>query len=167
LFCSEDIYAHLGDTAHAEEIFRSAIIRNKDNDQDYLSLALLQFCENNIADARQTLLQGQARIPASGKILWGLGVASVLEKNTAQAAAQFERAVDMLPEWLGGYSTLGAFYFQTGQIAKAREVLERFKNSKHRRFGHQPHRAGWRRPLRRPRPPTNRCPWPSEINYFN
>jgi tetratricopeptide (TPR) repeat protein len=124
-----DIYAHQGDTARAEEILRSAIIRNPDNDQEYLSLALLQFRAGNIADAKQTLLKGQARIPGSGKIIWGLGLASALEGNTAKAAEQFERAVEMLPEWPGAYSTLGVFYFQTGQIAKAREVLDRFKNS--------------------------------------
>jgi tetratricopeptide (TPR) repeat protein len=124
-----DIYAHLGDTARAEEIFRSVISRNPDNDQGYLSLSLLQFRTNDIKGAKETLLQGQARIPASGKILWGLGVASVLEGNTAEAAQQFERAVEMLPEWPGSYSMLGVFYFQTGQIAKAKEVLSRFKNS--------------------------------------
>ena len=124
-----DIYAHQGNTARAEEILRSAIVRNPDNDQDYLSLALLQFRAGNIADAKQTLLKGQARIPGSGKIIWGLGLASALEGNTAKAAEQFERAVDLLPEWPGAYSTLGVFYFQTGQIAKAKEVLDRFKNS--------------------------------------
>ena len=77
---------------------QNAISRNPDNDQDYLSLALLQFRETNDRRRRkQTLLQGQARIPASGKILWGLGIASALEGNTAEAAQQFERAVDMLP----------------------------------------------------------------------
>ena len=44
------------------------------------------------AGAKETLLKGQARVPGSGKILWGLGIASVLEGNTAQAADQFERA---------------------------------------------------------------------------
>jgi tetratricopeptide (TPR) repeat protein len=124
-----DIYAHLGDAARAEEIYRDAITRNPDNDQDYLALALLQLRENNIAGAKQTLLQGQARIPGSGKILWGLGLASVLEGNTAEAGQCFERAVDLLPDWPGSYSTLGVFYFQTGQIDKAKEVLNRFKNS--------------------------------------
>ena len=38
--------------------------------------------------------------------------------------------MDTLPEWPGSYSTLGVFYFQTGQIEKAKEVLGRFKNSK-------------------------------------
>ena len=124
-----DIYAHMGDTVHAEEIYRDAISRNPDNDQDYLALALLQFRQNNVAGAEETLLKGQARVPGSGKILWGLGIASVLDGNTAKAADQFERAMDILPEWPGSYSTLGVFYFETGQIDKAKEVLDRFKNS--------------------------------------
>ena len=107
----------------------NAISRNPDNDQDYLSLALIDLREGNIADARKTLLKGQARIPGSGKLYWGLGLASALQGNNAEAAGQLERAVDLLPEWSGGYSTLGVFYFQTGQIAKAREVLNRFKDS--------------------------------------
>jgi len=37
--------------------------------------------------------------------------------------------VDLLPEWPGSYSTLGVFYYQTGEITKAREVLNRFKGS--------------------------------------
>ena len=124
-----DIYAHLGDTARAEQLYRSAITRNPDNDQCYLSLALLQFRGNDIPAAKQTLLNGQARIPGSGKIMWGLGLASAINGDTPGAAKQLERAVEMLPEWPGAYSTLGVFYFQTGQITKATEVLDRFKSS--------------------------------------
>jgi hypothetical protein len=40
-----------------------------------------------------------------------------------------ERAVELLPEWAGSYSTLGVFYYEIGQIDKAREVLARFKGS--------------------------------------
>jgi tetratricopeptide (TPR) repeat protein len=61
--------------------------------------------------------------------MWGLGLASVLRGNSTQAAERLERAVDLLPEWAGSYSTLGVFYFETGQIEKAREVLNRFKGS--------------------------------------
>jgi tetratricopeptide (TPR) repeat protein len=124
-----DIYVHLGDTARASEIFRDAIGRNPDNDQGYLSLALIQLRENDVAAAKQTLLKGQARIPGSGKLFWGLGLASALQGNTAEAAQQFEHAVELLPEWPGGYSTLGVFYFETGQIEKARDALNRFRNS--------------------------------------
>jgi len=124
-----DIYAHLGDTAHAAQVYEDAITRNPDNDQDYLSLALLQLRQNDVTAAKQTLLKGQARVPGSGKIIWGLGVVSALEGNTPQAADELSHAVDLMPEWPGSYSTLGVFYYQTGQIAKAREVLDRFKNS--------------------------------------
>ena len=67
--------------------------------------------------------------PAQGKFLWGLGIVSALEGKTGQAAERLERAVELLPEWPGSYSTLGVFYYQTGQIEKAREVLNRFKGS--------------------------------------
>ncbi|MFI5096182.1 MAG: tetratricopeptide repeat protein, partial [Candidatus Acidiferrales bacterium] len=124
-----DIQAHLGDTTDASAIFQNAINKNPDNDQYYLSLALVDVRENNIPSAKDTLRKGLARIPGSGKLFWGLGLVSVLEGNTPQAEADFQRAVDLLPEWSGSYSTLGFFYFQTGEIAKAREVLDRFKGS--------------------------------------
>jgi Flp pilus assembly protein TadD len=94
-----------------------------------LSLALLEFLQNRIAAAKQTLQQGQTRVPGSGKIYWGLGLAAVLEGETATASDDLERAVALLPEWPASYSTLGFFYFQTGQLTKAREVLERFRNN--------------------------------------
>ena len=124
-----DIYAHSGDTTRASEILRDAIRRNPDNDQDYLSLALIELRGNDVAGAKETLLKGQARIPGSGKLFWGLGLTSALEGNNAEAAQRMERAVDLLPEWAGGYSMLGVFYFQIGQIDKAKEILNRFKNS--------------------------------------
>ena len=124
-----DIYAHLGDPKSLE-IFQQAISRNPDNDQYYLSLALLQLRENNVSGAEQTLKKGASRIPASGKILWGLGLISVLQGNAALASERFEQAVELLPEWAGSYSTLGVFYYETGQIDKASEVLNRFKGSK-------------------------------------
>ena len=124
-----DIYAHLGDTPRAAQIFRDAINRSPDNDQHYLSLALVQLRENNAGGAEDTLRKGLVRIPSSGKIFWGLGLVSVLEGKTPEAEADLEHAVDLLPEWPGSYSTLGIFYFQTGEITKGREVLNRFKGS--------------------------------------
>ena len=124
-----DIEAHLGETSKAAEIFRSAINRNPDNDQYYLSLALVQLRANDLNSAEQTLQKGLARIPSSGKLVWGQGLVSVLRGNSAQAAERLERAVELLPEWVGSYSTLGVFYYQTGQIEKAREVLNRFKGT--------------------------------------
>jgi tetratricopeptide (TPR) repeat protein len=124
-----DIKAHLGQPAEASEIYKNAIRRNPDNDQYYLSLALLQLRQNDLRSAEKTLQDGRSRIPGSGKLLWGQGLVSVLDGKTAQAAGQLEQAVDLLPEWPGSYSTLGVFYYQTGQIEKAKEVLNRFKGS--------------------------------------
>jgi tetratricopeptide (TPR) repeat protein len=124
-----DTEAHLGDSAKAAEIFRSAINRNPDNDQYYLSLTLVQLRENDLPGAEQTLQKGLARIPGSGKLIWGQGLISVMKGNTRVAAEKLERAVELLPEWAGSYSTLGVFYYQTGQVEKAREVLNRFKGS--------------------------------------
>ena len=73
--------------------------------------------------------EGPGTHSGSGKLYWGLGLTAAMEGNSNDAAANLERAVDLLPEWSGGYSTLGVFYFETGQIAKARDVLNRFKNS--------------------------------------
>ncbi len=124
-----DIYAHTGDAEHAAQIFRDAITRNPDNDQAYLSLALIQLRGGDLEGAQQTLAKAQLRMPGSGKIYWGLGLVSALLGNSSEAASQLERAIDLLPEWSGGYSTLGVFYFQIGQLDKAREVLNRFKES--------------------------------------
>jgi tetratricopeptide (TPR) repeat protein len=124
-----DVYAHLGETARATEIFLDAINRNPDNDQYYLSLALVELRANDANGAEETLRKGLARIPSSGKIFWGLGTVCVLAGKTAEAEEDFERAVNLLPEWPGSYSALGFFYFETGEIAKAREVLDRFKGS--------------------------------------
>lgn len=124
-----DIHAHLGNYADAAEAFQSSIDENPDDDQGYLSLALLDLRQGNIAGAQKTLLIGQKRVPGSGKLYWGLGVTSAMQGNTAEAIRQLERAVDLRPQWSGGYSTLGVLYFETGQIAKAREVLDRLRNS--------------------------------------
>jgi len=124
-----DIYMHMGDTAHATDTFTTSILRNPDNDQNYLSLALLQLHSGKVAEAQKTLRAGLARVPASGKLHWGQGLVAALQGLNAQAAHEFELAVELLPEWPGGYSTLGVFYFQTGQVEKAREVLNRFKAS--------------------------------------
>jgi tetratricopeptide (TPR) repeat protein len=124
-----DIYAHLGDAERAQDLFQRGIKQNPENEQNYLSLALLNLRQNNLIAAKRILLQGQARVPGSGKLIWGLGLVAALQGETALAAQQLERAVEILPEWPGAYSTLGVFYYETGQLSKAREVLDRFKGS--------------------------------------
>src|SRR6516164_5255242 len=47
-----DIKAHLGQPPEASQIYRSAIRRNPDNDQYYLSLTLLQLRQNDLGGAQ-------------------------------------------------------------------------------------------------------------------
>jgi tetratricopeptide (TPR) repeat protein len=124
-----DIDARLGQTAEAIKLFRQEIAENPDQDQAYLSLALVYLRSGNTPRARQTLLQGLARAPDAGELLWGMGVVSVMEGQAEEAEQYLERSVDLLPEWPGSYSALGVLYYQTGQIDKARKTLERFKQS--------------------------------------
>ncbi len=55
-----------------------------------------------------------------------MGVLSVLDGQNAKAEEYFRRSVDVMPEWQSGYSALGTFYYETGQIDKARETLDRY-----------------------------------------
>ena len=68
-----DIEAHTGQTAKAIEIFRSAINRNPDNDQYYLSLTLVQLRENDLNGAEQTLAKRRRTHPRLGKDPLGHG----------------------------------------------------------------------------------------------
>jgi tetratricopeptide (TPR) repeat protein len=124
-----DIYSHLGKAEEAAEIYNDEIRRNPDDDQPYLSLALLNLRSGKIAEANQILEKGQSRIPRSGKLNWGLGLTAALADNSKEATVRFEHAVDLMPEWSGAYSVLGVFYFETGHAIQAREVLDRFKSS--------------------------------------
>src|SRR5579884_3049942 len=46
--------------------------------------------------------------------------------NNCHPEADLQRALDLLPGWEQSYSALGTFYFGTGQISKAQEILDRY-----------------------------------------
>lgn len=124
-----DILAHLGRTEEAIKLLHEEIAENPDQDQAYLSLALVFLRSGNTPGARATLQQGLARTPDAGELLWGMGVLSVMEGQSDKAVEYLEESVDLLPDWPGSYSALGVLYFQTGQIQKSRETLERFRQA--------------------------------------
>jgi len=121
-----DILTHLGKFEEAEKLLRQETTEDPDQDQAYLSLAMVELRSGDTSGARQTLQRGLSRTPDAGELLWGMGILSVMEGQTAKAEQYLEKAVDLLPGWPGSYSTLGVLYYQTGQMAKARETLERF-----------------------------------------
>lgn len=121
-----DTEAHLGNLTEAASSFEKAIQKSPDDDRYYLSLAFVKMRAGNLAEAQETLERGQARTPDSGRILWGMGVLAVAQANNQQAEDYLRRALDLLPEWENSYSALGTFYFDTGQITKAEETLDRY-----------------------------------------
>jgi tetratricopeptide (TPR) repeat protein len=121
-----DTEGHLGRFSEAEAAYNRAIEESPDEDSNYLSLALTQLRAGDLAGAAKSLQRGENRVPDSGKILWGKGVLAVVAGNTGQAQRYFEHAQDLLPQWESGYSTLGTFYFETGQLSKARQTLDRY-----------------------------------------
>ena len=124
-----DILAHLGQYDAAVKLLDQQIAANPDQDQAYLSLALVYLRSGNTSGARETLQRGLERTPGSGELLWGAGVVSVMEGDIEKAERHLKESVDLLPGWPGSYSALGVLYYQTGQIDKARETLERFRQS--------------------------------------
>jgi len=124
-----DILAHLGQSDEAVKLLGKQIAANPDQDQAYLSLALVYLRSGNTSGARETLQRGLERTPDSGELLWGVGVLSVMDGDIEKAERHLKESVDLLPGWPGSYSALGVLYYQTGQIDKARETLERFTQS--------------------------------------
>jgi tetratricopeptide (TPR) repeat protein len=122
-----DILAHLGQYEEAVKLLRQEIAESPDQDQAYLSLALVCLRSGNTSGARETLQQGLARTPDAGELLWGMGVVSVMEGQEEEAEQYLRKSVDLLPEWPGSYSALAVFYYHSGQIDKARETTERFR----------------------------------------
>jgi tetratricopeptide (TPR) repeat protein len=124
-----DILAHLGQYDEAVKLLRQQIAADPDQDQSYLSLALVYLRSGDTSGARETLQRGLERTPDSGELLWGVGVVSVMEGQEEKAEQYLRKSVDLLPEWPGSYSALAVLYYQTGQIDKARETTERFRQA--------------------------------------
>ncbi len=124
-----DILAHLGQFDEAVKLLDQEIAANPDQDQAYLSLALVYLRSGDTSEASKALQRGLKRTPDSGELLWGMGVLSAMEGDIGKAEQYLKESVDLLPEWVGGYSALGVLYYETGQIDKSRKTLERFKQS--------------------------------------
>ena len=121
-----DIYGRMGRTSDAIQNLRKAYLGSPGNDQYCFSLALAELRSGNTDAARETLQRGLTRVPDSGILYWGMGIASVLRNDPKQAEASLKRAVDLSPSREGILMTLGIFYYEAGQIENAKQVLQRY-----------------------------------------
>ena len=122
-----DTDTRLGRLSEAQAAYRKAIEKSPDNELHYLSMALSELKGGDTQGAEQTLGLGRSRIPDSGRIVWGMGVLAVMRGSSKEAEAYFVHALELLPEWPGAYSALAVLYFDTRQVAKAREIFERYQ----------------------------------------
>jgi len=129
-----DVDTRLGRLSEAQAAYRKAIDKSPDNALHYLSLALSQLSGGDTIGAGKTLEVGLSRIPDSGPIAWGMGVLSVMEGQGKQAEEHFVRALELLPDWPSAYSALAVLYLNTGQVAKARGVFQKYQET----FPHGP-----------------------------
>jgi tetratricopeptide (TPR) repeat protein len=72
-FLLGDVYAHLGQTAEAVDLFRRVIRANPDKEQAHLSLALTYLRSGTTQQAGRALQDGLSRVPDSGELFWGWG----------------------------------------------------------------------------------------------
>ena len=122
-----DTDTRLGRLSEAQAAYRKVIEKSPDNELHYLSMALSQLRGGDTRGAEQTLALGRSRIPDSGRIVWGMGVLAVMKGNSKEAEGYFVHALELLPEWPSAYSALAVLYFDTGQLAKTREIFERYQ----------------------------------------
>lgn len=121
-----DTQTRLGHPREAIEAFRQAVALNPENDQYYVSLALAQMKAGNLDQANASLQQGLDRVPDSGALYWGLGVLSVVHADDRHAETYLKKAVELMPSRQSAYATLGVFYYESGRIPEARQMLERY-----------------------------------------
>jgi tetratricopeptide (TPR) repeat protein len=121
-----DVDVHLGRNDEAIKLYQREISGNPDREEAYLSLAMLDVRSGGISEARAVLQRGLERMPDSGQLLWGMGIVSAAEGDAAGSERYLKQSTELLPQWPGGYSALGVLYYETGQIDKARDVLEQF-----------------------------------------
>ena len=134
-----DIYAHLGNTARAEQIYRDAIARNPDNDQDYLSLALLQLREQHVAEAKQTLLDGPGTHPGLGKAPLGPGPDFCLRWKHSRSRQAFRARGRFATGMAGELFHAWCFLLSDGTDRQSERSLKPFQeHQRTRRSGHQP-----------------------------
>jgi tetratricopeptide (TPR) repeat protein len=122
-----DIYSRLGRNAEAVEALKDAYAASPANDQYCFSLAVAQMRAENLSAAGATVERGLARVPDSGLLYWGLGITQVLQGDAAKGETALKKAVELSPAREGILMTLGIFYYETGQIENAKQVLQRYR----------------------------------------
>jgi predicted Zn-dependent protease len=105
-----------------------------DNDQYYLSLALVQLRTGDTDNADRVVRSGLARIPDSGPLYWVAGIVAVVRGHERDAENSLKKASELSPSREAVAATLGIFYYEQGRYSDARDVLKKCEEM----FPHSP-----------------------------
>ena len=105
----------LGDTAHAVEWLRTAIVLAPDNIDNYLAFANLAFVHSSFQVGIDVLNAGVARLPTAAPLLVARGVLEVQLSQEQQAIADFQQAHKLDPQLSLSTDALGIVKSQQHQ----------------------------------------------------
>ncbi len=122
-----DVYARLNRYEDASKCLEQAVSVTPDNDQYYVSLALVQLRAGATENADRVARRGLARIPNSGLglLYWTAGIVAVSRGHERDAENLLKKASELSPSRETVAATLGIFYYEVGRYSDAREILRR------------------------------------------
>jgi tetratricopeptide (TPR) repeat protein len=121
---SADIYESIGDTQHAVELLRKAILANPKNADAYLDFASLSYDHASMQVGIDILNAGLTQLPMEGSLYLARGVLYAQLGEYEQATEDFEKANHLDPN----LSVLGAAKgIEASQQHKSAEALATFR----------------------------------------
>jgi tetratricopeptide (TPR) repeat protein len=119
-----EVYAHLGQYDEAVRSLNQAIAAAADEDQYYVSLALLRLRAGTPGEAEKIVRLGLSRIPDSAALYWTSGLVAIASGRQQEAETVLKKASRLNASSQTYLATLGMLYYQEGRYSDARDVLK-------------------------------------------
>jgi tetratricopeptide (TPR) repeat protein len=123
-----DSYEHTKDTPRAISALRRAIELDPESDDNYLDFANLCIDHRDFENGLKVIDVGLKVHPNSYRLVFERGVLYAMEDQFDRAEQDFEQSSRLAPATNFGYVGIGVTYLETGNAAKAIDLLhERLK----------------------------------------
>jgi tetratricopeptide (TPR) repeat protein len=116
-------YEHTHQTPKAIEALRRAIELDPENDDNYLDFANLCIEHRDFANGLKVMEVGLKVHPKSSRLIFERGVLYAMEDEFDRAEQDFEESARLAPATNFGFVGMGVTYLETGNAAKAIELL--------------------------------------------
>ncbi len=119
--------AHLrsGEWAAAAKCYRRVLGSAKEDVDALVSLGFVLHQQRHFAEAEDTIRQAVAKAPGNADAHYIRGTIARDQGRLTAAIEHFTKALELQPELLDAYRDLSLAHFQTGQIAAAKEAIQR------------------------------------------